>query len=1008
MTLARLRETLETMSFRGFQCWDQSAVAEVFDREAAAVTPEVLLATHVAPPIQRVSRIGGEFVAQGPTTEDQLLALLEKAEDPSLILPIIGASGSGKSHLVLWLRESLLDDPNRRVIYLPKSDTTLTGVIERLLEGHTGGRFDELLNAVRHASSSMTDRERALRLRADLAIRVEQTVTDDQVERYVAAHLPALLNDAGFEARLVDTGGAVHRIVTEATRGGLNERTDFRPEDLDLDLPITEVEAFGAKAKAFWGQLRRDRRILDAAIALLNRHRDRAVSRVFGVNPMELVAVMRDVRAALLAENPDLRLLLMIEDFTLLQGIQHDLLEAMIELPRREGQAVMAPMTTVMAVTDGFFASVLDTSDTLRSRIEAQGHMYSLDAAYEQDSAAAGQIEPRLVREFVGRYLNASRIGSAGLANAAPNVPNACESCALRGRCHEAFGTDDGERGLYPFNATAIDRMVRSRGTEFNPRDMLTVMSSTLVTHAPELAEGRFPSPSWARMFEIAEYRRRLPSLSLAVDRQARATQKGDQRAQLLTFWGGVPDDLVNLEPDIHEAFDIPQVEGRVVVTAIVRRDNGDDSSRRRPAVTDVDEVGERVRLWRDGDRLGESDAREVRRFVAEVMLAALNSEARMLSNQILGFKQETDVNVKNAEGGGGSRRQRERFAITIEPDEEGVFLVEGILRASDSRVAAGERVARSDWSFEGGLQHLAALLRFGHVQAEAYAKYLGTQAILERRNREARLQALYYSGLVLGIGDAQSTEGRLAATFATTAGAWQHAPDQWRMLATQLEKQRESLRATVTHFAQVRQGSSRSELALDTTEVVRLLSSASAAITLGDGPDEPAYTNTKSLLGERLGTALDGVRTALAEWSAVVTPLLGDGDDWAALEKELTGTSQTLQGRAFPLQVDAVNNAMPTAQHVASALRKVAEVLGAWDGMHDVERARVVRDIPWVRLAPIREYAERWQRELARVRDRARDVGPNTGAASPRADFERALGDVRTTMAGLLAEAQA
>ena len=34
----------------------------------------------------------------------------------------------------------------------------------------------------------------------------------------------------------------------------------------------------------------------------------------------------------------------------------------------------MAPMTTVMAVTDGFFSQVLASSDTLRTRIAAQGH----------------------------------------------------------------------------------------------------------------------------------------------------------------------------------------------------------------------------------------------------------------------------------------------------------------------------------------------------------------------------------------------------------------------------------------------------------------------------------------------------------------------------------------------------------------------------------------------------------------------------------------------------------
>ena len=101
---------------------------------------------------------------------------------------------------------------------------------------------------------------------------------------------------------------------------------------------------------------------------------------------MQLVAVMRELRMRLFEENPDLELILMIEDFTLLQGIQHDLLEAMIELPRREGQQVMCAMKTVMAITDGFFTRVLASSDTLRTRIAAHGHVYNLDVQYGADS----------------------------------------------------------------------------------------------------------------------------------------------------------------------------------------------------------------------------------------------------------------------------------------------------------------------------------------------------------------------------------------------------------------------------------------------------------------------------------------------------------------------------------------------------------------------------------------------------------------------------------------------
>ena len=82
------------------------------------------------------------------------LAVLSE-DDQSLILPIIGASGSGKSHLVLWMRARLEDNPspNRKIIYLPKGETSLAGVIELILDGRTGGKFDEIRDAVgrRHA-----------------------------------------------------------------------------------------------------------------------------------------------------------------------------------------------------------------------------------------------------------------------------------------------------------------------------------------------------------------------------------------------------------------------------------------------------------------------------------------------------------------------------------------------------------------------------------------------------------------------------------------------------------------------------------------------------------------------------------------------------------------------------------------------------------------------------------------------------------------------------------------
>ena len=72
-------------------------------------------------------------------------------------MPVIGAAGSGKSHLVLWLRARLeeQEDPNRKIIYLPKGETRFDRVIDLMLEGRTGGPFDEIRQAVASATRAM-------------------------------------------------------------------------------------------------------------------------------------------------------------------------------------------------------------------------------------------------------------------------------------------------------------------------------------------------------------------------------------------------------------------------------------------------------------------------------------------------------------------------------------------------------------------------------------------------------------------------------------------------------------------------------------------------------------------------------------------------------------------------------------------------------------------------------------------------------------------------------------
>ncbi|WP_157591758.1 protein DpdH [Solirubrobacter soli] len=1010
MSTERIQRTSVTEPFRGYRCWDSISVQAVLDREAASASPEVLLATHVPPPIRRVRpRLGG-FVDQGMVDQSELLDVVQNPPDESLIVPIIGASGSGKSHLVLWLREMLRrqNDPDRRIIYVPKSDTSLSGVIELLLEGRVGGRFDELRESVHRASESMDDRERAIRLRNELALALGQSPPTDAVRDWVAKEMPALLHDAGYLDKVVGDGGAFNRIVVEAVQGGTDAQAEFLPDDVRPDLSLTEVDALGEQAKRFWRQLQNPQ-VIDAAVALLNHHRDKALSKVFGVAPMELVRVMRDLRQLLLEENPRQRLLLMIEDFTLLQGIQFDLLEAMIEIPRGVGRADIAPMTTVMAVTDGFFAQVLTSSDTLRTRIAAQGHIYSLDAIAGDSDGTRAAFDPSRVRQFVGGYLNAVRVTKADLESAHPLIPNACEVCAHRETCHDAFGTDDDGRGLYPFNAIAVDRAMRSRGREFNARDALAVLNLTLGAHGQDIADGRFPSEQWEREFPVSGQQGTLPTLSLDVDRRARATQKGEQRARLLTFWGGVPETLGNLAPGIHEAFGVPPIDGAVEVEPEVEIPTGAETTSRATKFA-RDDIGDAVRRWRDGtSSMGETHALVVRRFVGEAILGCLDPEARLLSKAVVdsAFRPDTDVAIERA-GHGGSSRPTGRFRAEINADEDGVFLVEGILRAHDPRAPAGERLKRSRWSYPGATDHLAALTHFASTQAALLARHLQQRSLLERPQREHALQALYLSGLVLGLGDARTADGRLTAIFSTKEGTRTHGPEEWQVLVTRLEERRASLRSTVTSYSQVRQGDRGGELGLSTNDVIKLLQQTNSTTGLPESDGDPAYRDVRLLLESRLSPALDTAHDQLFAWHAVVRPALGDPGAWPTTARALAQADADLRADSYPMNLGRVVEEMPAPRDVTAALDNIGSLLASWSAMDSIERARRVGTVPWARLAPIRTYAERFATELSRARERAlAAVSDEPASLTPLDELEGSLERLEQRLADLVRNVQ-
>ncbi|MGV9251382.1 protein DpdH [Streptomyces sp. NPDC003697] len=548
------------MTWRGTlpaACWEAREAPAIIPVEAESTSNGVFLATHTSIPIllrDRVeSAVGGTVV-----DEHSLRRAVEELPADQPIIPILGKSGTGKSHLIRWLRINLKPNDATRLIFVPKHRMSLRGILELILEHATSERAAELRAKVAAASDAAADETTAqLRLRNELAVLVETRGADkdgpaeeNDYRAFLASAegLPALLGDPVFRRRLLADNGPIARLVREKLSGkGSEDKEDaFGFTAADLDLSVDDVSKAGADAASVASALVSDASLRDLAAKMLNEQLGPAVSEVFGVGGDDLKQLLVELRLDL--HRQGLELLLLIEDFSIFQGIQGGLIDAITLLPTETLD--LCPMRVVMAVTTGYFVNQMP--ETVYTRTYK---VFDLELP-------ADKTAPFDPARFAARYLNAVRVGSKEIDKHRTDerpAPNHCLRCPVRDTCHQAFGEVEGV-GLFPFSRTALDRAIRSqsKGDAFVARDVLTrVLRPVLHRDQTELDEGRFPSTGFENDFHSGA----LDILDNVED-QVRLRTPGDpalseRRVRMVRFWGQ-GNGPQNLHPTIHEAFAIP------------------------------------------------------------------------------------------------------------------------------------------------------------------------------------------------------------------------------------------------------------------------------------------------------------------------------------------------------------------------------------------------------------------------------------------------------------------
>ena len=673
----------------GFTCWESRDIFEVSAIDAVRVHPAAFLATHAPARLVKVNqktfRRHGEPVGESAVF-DWLIAPVPRSHD---IVALTGDAGSGKSHLVRWLRQRTPSGDDRVLINVPKYGTGLRSICESILDVADSPALARAREMLRTTKAVETLDNAVVALRYELAQTIELRSQElppnaaDEV-RWLHQVIPFALMDPVTSKAFQREGGAIRRLAQLSLSGRqLDDGLDDDAIRFGIsDLPLDDLD--NARASGEVRELLDNLRAVDneglrtRALEVLNDSLDAAKRRAFLHGDFSLTEVITEVRRALKVEGKDLYLF--VEDLTVIHGLERELENALTI----ENSEHHCRMRAAIAITEGELAKW----PTLAERCE----IFAVEAAQADVDDTA----------FVGRYLNAIRLGIERLDQARETaddpgdrrwVPNACTSCEHRHECHDSqdgFGVSSDGYGLFPLRRETIDRMIRSTSHgSFNPRSVIrSVIQPVLRAGATELPARDFPSAALVSSFPYADGGTELrPSLRSEIVEKVQDADLIDppRRVRALELWGEENLSTGNLPRIVGEAFSLPSIQVLEVLDGLASQ----AQTKRKPRTESTEPIVEYPELdeWAGGrGRLSSGVAGRIRSLALDAVLACCRE-------QVGGWRVDTkegrsllvleSFQIDNAQGG---RRGKPTIVLSITPDHRRALVFRALLQAADGK----------------------------------------------------------------------------------------------------------------------------------------------------------------------------------------------------------------------------------------------------------------------------------------------------------------------------------
>lgn len=450
----------------GQPCWAPEQVRKVISLTAhtSAESAPYFLAAHS--PFERIT---DSKSSARQLTEEQVFQELFSPARGEVQAFVRGEPGTGKSHLIRWLKLRAEDAKTRgepdfdnfKLVLVSRGNGSLKDALGQIV-AQLGKEFSHHTTRIRGAIEKLSDHAARDTLLSSLALEIGTHWSTRHPEDPMPSalqHLAAALGPTtGFGAWVKRDDGVVHRVIKRLTEiSSVDDREEFPefiPADFNVDITYLRPNTTPPSVIALAEDLAEEDDRRELAAKMLNMALTDAVRGLTGLRGSDLLEIFTEIRREL---GPQKQLAVFIEDVSV-TGIDQDIINA-FEPREMDG---LSRMVAVLGITNSAWDRFPDNQKQRATSVFEVGGQVAKRWAGDAASVAA----------FAARYLNAVRMEDEEIRTLAAerfsgDVANsACDRCPHQTPCFAIFGNSDLPNGvkigLFPFNPNAPHALLAS------------------------------------------------------------------------------------------------------------------------------------------------------------------------------------------------------------------------------------------------------------------------------------------------------------------------------------------------------------------------------------------------------------------------------------------------------------------------------------------------------------------------------------------------------------------